>query len=75
MDVIIRPPYYRLEVQDASGNEVISAILQAGADRYRAPPWLAERAGETLRWRMAALNAAGRQLAASAWQTFQIEPE
>ena len=67
--------FYRLEVQDESGAEVVSAMLQADALQYAAPPWLSERTGETLRWRIVALNAAGAQLVATDWKTFQIAAE
>ena len=67
--------YYRLEVQDESGTEIVSAMLRADAEQYTAPPWLAERAGETLRWRIVAMDSTGAQLSASDWSTFQIDAE
>ncbi|MCB1714866.1 MAG: hypothetical protein KDK04_11425 [Candidatus Competibacteraceae bacterium] len=65
--------FYRLEVQDDSGVEVLSAILPTATRQYTAPPWLAERAGENLRWRIVALDAGGSQLRGSNWQDFSIE--
>jgi len=65
--------YYRLEVQDESGAEIVSAMLKANASDYAPPSWLTERAGENLRWRVMALDASGALLHSSDWQSFQIE--
>ncbi len=37
--------FYRLEVEDAQGQPVLSALLPAGSGVYRAPSWLKEKAG------------------------------
>ena len=67
--------YYRLEVQDESGEEIVSALLNAGTEQYTAPPWLAARVDEPLRWRIVGLNSAGEVLSASDWSSFQIGAE
>jgi hypothetical protein len=64
-----RATLYRLEVQANDGRELLSAIVAPGTGLYRAPPWLAERAGgQRLRWRVAALDASGGTLRRSAWR-------
>jgi hypothetical protein len=67
--------YYRLEVQDAGGNAVVETLVRPGVEQYTAPPWLMERGGETLRWRVVSLDNNGRTLAASPWREFQIGKE
>jgi hypothetical protein len=64
---------YRIEVEDARGNPVLSALLQAGAGAYRAPAWLKDKATEgRLRWRVIAIDIAGDELAKSDWRTLQF---
>ena len=65
--------FYRLEVQDAQGREILSAVLQPGVGAYRAPPWLKERAGgKPLRWRVLAVSPGGEVAGASDWRTLQF---
>jgi hypothetical protein len=65
--------HYRLEVRSGSGEELLSAVLPAGAGGYRAPPWLAERAGEgRLRWRVVGLDLRGNQVAAGGWRDLEL---
>jgi hypothetical protein len=68
---------YLIEVEDAGGNPVLSALLQAGVGAYRAPAWLKDKAPDgRLRWRVIAIDIAGDELAKSDWRILQIgEPE
>ena len=62
---------YRLEIaQDAE--VVFAALVAAGSNSYSAPPWIKERAGKTLRWRVLALNHIGAVVAVSPWQRFSF---
>jgi hypothetical protein len=61
--------YYRLEIVRADGQAVHSAVVVRGTATYRAPPWIADRtAGQSLRWRVVALDQAGKEMEASAWR-------
>ncbi len=62
---------YRLEVEGETGR-VISALVNPGVSAYTAPPWIAERAGRGLRWRVVALDAAGLEMAQSAWRSLRV---
>jgi hypothetical protein len=63
--------HYRLEVRDPDGAEVLAAVLAAGMGGYRAPPWLAERAGARgLRWRVTGVDLRGNDVARAAWRQF-----
>jgi hypothetical protein len=53
---------------------VLAAVVKGGTGYYAAPPWLADRAGEPLRWRVVALDDGGRTLVASDWRSLQIAP-
>lgn len=65
---------FRLDVQDAGGTTVHSALVGAGSTVYRAPPWLRDRAaGGTLRWRVTALDAGGRPLQFTGWRALTFE--
>lgn len=67
--------YYRLEVQDVSGSEVLSAVLKSGVLRYRAPSWFKDRLNSrSLQWRVIALDENGNQVTASEQRHFQIAP-
>ena len=67
--------YYRLEVGDVSGTEVLSAVLKSGVVRYRAPSWFKDRIKvRSLKWRVIALDENGRQISASEERHFQIAP-
>ncbi len=64
---------YRLEIVDATGQELVSALLRSVASSYRPPAWLKERAGEgELRWRVAAFSQSGERLGESAWGSFKL---
>ena len=59
--------FHRLEVEDASGGLILSAVLPRGVTKYRAPSWLKEKAGEgNLRWRVVALDQAGARVSETA---------
>ena len=67
--------YHRLEIQRLDGQPVHSAIVARGAGMYLTPPWIAERADSSaLRWRVVALDANGREPAATPWRTFTFAP-
>lgn len=56
---------YRVELA-ADSQPVFRAFVRPGSGQYQAPEWLAAR--PNLRWRVVALDAAGRETAASAWR-------
>ncbi len=64
---------YELQVQNG-GEIILSAHIKPGVSRYIAPPWLADQAGQSLRWRIRSLSYNGAELAATGWRTFSIEP-
>lgn len=65
--------FYRLEVVDMSGRELLSAILVPGKWFYRAPPWLKEKVGtRNVRWRVVALDRAGKTMSESQWRDFRF---
>jgi len=65
--------FYRLEVVDMSGRELLSAILVPGKGFYRAPPWLKEKVGtRNVRWRVVALDRAGKTMSESQWRDFRF---
>ncbi|MFN7928915.1 MAG: hypothetical protein U0Y68_13395 [Blastocatellia bacterium] len=66
---------YQLEVEDAAGNPLLSALLPTGTGTYHAPPWLKDKAGnKPLRWRVLALDQTGKTLAETAWQGLRLIP-
>jgi hypothetical protein len=54
---------YRVEIEDANSNVIVSAIALPGAGAYRAPSWLKEKANGAVQWRVVALDASGKPLA------------
>lgn len=65
--------YYRLEVEDNTGQRVLAAVIPRGAALYRAPPWLRDKAPDgQLRWRVVALNLAGREVGETVWRRLRI---
>jgi hypothetical protein len=63
---------YRLEIVREDGSAVLSAVVPSGFTRYRAPPWLAERAGGMpLRWRLVVIDGTGRPRGGSGWRRLQ----
>jgi len=63
---------YRFEVDSDSGS-VMSALVGPGLQNYSAPPWLRDRSGETLRWRVVALGKEGIPIAMSDWRDFSVK--
>jgi hypothetical protein len=60
---------YRVELADGGGQPIFSAVVQQGIGTYRAPSWLGERVADgKVRWRVVALDAAGEEVAATAWR-------
>jgi hypothetical protein len=60
---------YRLEVQSWERTPLLTAVIRRGTSRYSAPPWLAERtAGKPFRWRVVAVDAAGRSIQSLPWR-------
>lgn len=50
--------YYRLTIEDATGTEMLSAVLLRDTHSYRAPSWLLSQANTNqLRWRVTAFDA------------------
>ncbi|HEV8659576.1 MAG TPA: hypothetical protein VGS96_13250 [Thermoanaerobaculia bacterium] len=65
-------PFYRLDLNDASGAAIISAIIEAPITKYRAPPLVGERAAAgKLTWSVVALNADGTEITRSPVGTFR----
>jgi hypothetical protein len=65
---------YLVEIEDRRGERVLAAIVRAGGAAWEAAPWLANRAGEVLSWRVSALDGAGEPVGRSGWQSFRIRP-
>ncbi|HET9316180.1 MAG TPA: hypothetical protein VFQ51_11370, partial [Vicinamibacteria bacterium] len=64
---------YRLELSDAAGQPVLSALLQPGVGAYRAPSWLREKAaGGQVRWRVVALGPTGESVAETDWRALRL---
>lgn len=67
---------YRLEFERADGAPVFEALIAATVAAYRPPPFLGARSGGgELRWRVRALDAAGREVARSAWRVITLTPQ
>jgi hypothetical protein len=64
---------YRLELSDAGGKPVLSALLQPGVGAYRAPSWLPEKApGGQRRWRVVSLGPAGDSVGETPWRNLRL---
>lgn len=65
---------YRVEIEDASQKRVLAALVQRGIGAYRVPPFVKDRApGGEVRWRVVAVDVAGREVQASAWRRMRVE--
>ena len=65
---------YRVEFEDAGHRPVFSALVPRGIGAYRLPPVLSERAPDgDIRWRVVAVDAAGRDIRTSAWRRLRLE--
>jgi hypothetical protein len=66
---------YRLEIERVDGTPVFDALVAGSIAAYRPPPILAERAGSaSLRWRVRAEDATGREIARSGWRALTLVP-
>jgi len=60
---------YRIDFELEDGETVLSALVAGEIAGYRAPPWFVSRiAGRPFRWRVRAIDIAGRELAVSGWR-------
>jgi hypothetical protein len=64
---------YRLEVQ-GDGKPLLSAFVKPLVSLYVAPAFLAEQPALERRWRVVALDAAGRVIAESGWRALAARP-
>jgi hypothetical protein len=70
---IARVAAYRIDVEAENGGLILGALVPSGLGVYRAPPWLAERAGAAkLRWRVVGLDLAGSSVAHSPWRVLSV---
>ena len=68
-----RAAFFRIEFQNAGGEEIHSAIVPRGPGLYRAPSFLRERAGGSMRWRVTALDLLGRKIQDTQWTGLEIK--
>ncbi len=64
---------YRLEVRDAQGEEILTALSPADKVAYQAPPWVLDNAGEGARWRVVAQAEDGSDLGWSEWRPLRSQ--
>jgi hypothetical protein len=67
----------RLEVTDANGQPVLSALLPSEARFYRAPSWLGEKVragGGEMRWRVTVYDPQGRETGVTPWRLLRLRP-
>lgn len=65
--------FYRLEVEDAQGRAILSALVLSGTWTYRAPAWLKDKAGGgNLRWRVIALDQNGNSIGETPWRVLRL---
>lgn len=62
---------YRLEIEDGAGKLIHSARLKTNARTYHAPLWLKDKA-LNLRWRVVALDQAGKPIAATGRRSLRL---
>jgi hypothetical protein len=64
---------YRLEVENAQHEAVLSALLPPGLGSYRAPSWLRDRtSGRPMRWRIVVIDFNGEEIGKTSWRPFTI---
>jgi len=68
----VRAAFFRIEVRNAAGEEVLAAIVPRGPGIYRAPPWLMEKGNEGLSWRVVGLDLLGRHVTRTDWQRLSL---
>ncbi|HEY7180476.1 MAG TPA: hypothetical protein VIC84_03605 [Blastocatellia bacterium] len=65
--------FYRLEVEDANGKLILSAMLKSSVRNYRAPSWLKSKiTNGNLSWRVVALGRAGQRVGETEKRKFQL---
>jgi hypothetical protein len=68
-----RAAFFRVEIRNAAGEELLAAIVPRGSALYHAPTWLRERAADgVLTWRVVALDLRGQRASETAWQNFSF---
>ncbi|HKY98604.1 MAG TPA: hypothetical protein VJL35_12160 [Gemmatimonadaceae bacterium] len=65
-----RSAFYKVEIRNPAGEEILAAIVPRGPGLYRAPSWIREQASATLRWRVIALDLLGREVSRTEWRQF-----
>jgi hypothetical protein len=64
--------FYRVELSDSAGKEILAAIVEAPLAKYVAPPLTGDRAvSGQVAWRVLALDANGREIARSRLGNFR----
>ncbi len=64
---------YRLQVTDGQSTPILGAIVLRGVGVYRAPSWLIGKVARgELRWRVAALDSAGKEIGVTNWRSLTI---
>lgn len=65
--------FFRLEIETVDAQHVLSALVERGTGAYRAPSWLKDWAGDgRVRWRVAALSAAGKEIRITPWRNLEL---
>lgn len=68
--------YYRLLLLSSSGERLLSAVVQSGTGRYRAPSWLGDRMEPgRYRWRVVELRPDGSAGAATEWRSLYVRQQ
>jgi hypothetical protein len=68
--------FYQVEVTDANGKTLMSALVPARIGTYRAPSWLSERATQkAAKWRVRALDQNGQTVGESQWRNLSFTSE
>jgi hypothetical protein len=65
--------FYKVELESIQGQSVLQAVVLPGTGLYRAPSWLPENNNiSALRWRIIALDQAGKPLSETVWRAFKL---
>jgi hypothetical protein len=70
----LRAAFFRIEVRNASDEEVMAAVVPRGTGSYRAPSWLLEKTGPESTWRVVALDLLGRRITHTEWRKLTAQP-
>ncbi len=72
----LQAAWYHLQLESASGAPLLSALVEAPMASYRTPPFLRDRLGDatSLRWRVVATDADGREVGRSRWRSLVVPP-